>query len=41
MVVELNTLMQREELLGAFTYLFLTFAGGFACFYAGAMLVKP
>ncbi len=41
MVVELNTLMQREELLGAFTYLFLTFAGGFACFYAGSMLVKP
>jgi CrcB protein len=41
MVVELNTLMQRSELLGAFTYLFLTFAGGFACFYAGAMLVKP
>jgi len=33
--------MQREELLGAFTYLFLTFASGFACFYAGAMLVKP
>lgn len=41
MVVELNTLMQRNEFLGAFTYLFLSFAGGFACFYAGAMLVKP
>jgi CrcB protein len=40
MVVELNTLMQRNELLGAFTYLFFTFAGGFACFYAGSMLVK-
>jgi len=40
MVVELNTLMQRNELLGAFGYLFITFAGGFACFYAGAMLVK-
>jgi len=41
MVVELNTLMQRNELLGAFGYLFITFAGGFACFYAGTMLVKP
>jgi CrcB protein len=41
MVVEMNTLMQRNEFLGAFTYLFFTFVGGFACFYAGAMLVKP
>jgi CrcB protein len=41
MVVEMNTLMQREQFLGAFTYLFLTFALGFACFYAGAMLVRP
>ncbi len=41
MVVEMNTLMQREEFLGAFTYLFFTFVGGFACFYAGAMLVRP
>ena len=40
MVVEMNTLMQRQEFLSAFTYLFATFAGGFACFYAGAMLVK-
>ena len=41
MIVEMNTLMQREEFLGAFTYLFFTFVGGFACFYAGAMLVRP
>jgi len=40
MVVEMNTLMQREEFLGAFTYLFFTFVGGFACFYAGTMLVR-
>jgi len=40
LVVELNTLMQRSELLGAFTYLFMTFVGGFACFYAGSMLVR-
>lgn len=41
MVVEMNTLMQRSEYLGAFTYLFLSFAGGFACFYAGSWLVRP
>jgi CrcB protein len=41
MVVELNTLMQRSEFLGAFTYLFMTFVSCFAAFYAGAMLVKP
>lgn len=41
MVVEMNTLMQRSDYLGAFTYLFLSFAGGFACFYAGSMLVRP
>ena len=40
MVVEMNTLMQRNELLSAFTYLFMTFSGGFACFYVGSMLVK-
>ena len=41
MVVEMNTLMQRDQFLGAFAYLFFTFALGFACFYTGAMLVKP
>ncbi len=41
MVVEMNTLMQRDQFLGAFAYLFFTFGGGFACFYAGSMLVKP
>ncbi len=41
MVVEMNTLMQRSDYLGAFTYLFLSFAGGFACFYAGSLLVRP
>lgn len=40
MIVELNTLMQRNELLSAFAYLFFTFAGGFASFYAGSVLVK-
>ncbi len=40
-VVEMNTLMQRSDHLGAFTYLFLSFTGGFASFYAGSMLVRP
>ena len=41
MVVEMNTLMQRDQFLGAFAYLFFTFGGGFTCFFAGTMLVKP
>ena len=40
MVVEMNTLMQRDEFLSAFAYLFATFAGGFACFYAGIILMR-
>ena len=40
MVVEMNTLLQRDEFFSAFAYLFATFAAGFACFYAGAMLVR-
>ena len=40
MVVEMNTLLQRDEFLNAFTYLFVTFLGGFVCFFAGAMLVR-
>jgi len=40
MVVEMNTLMQRDQILGAFAYLLFTLGGGFACFYAGTMLVK-
>jgi CrcB protein len=40
MIVEMNSLMQRDEFFSAFAYLFATFAAGFACFYAGAMLVR-
>ena len=39
--MEMNTLIQRDQYLGAFAYLFFTFGGGFTCFYAGTMLVKP
>lgn len=40
MIVEMNTLMQRDEFFAAFAYLFATFAGGFACFYAGVVLAR-
>ena len=40
MVVEMNTLIQRDELLAAFAYLFVSFAAGFALFFAGAMLAR-
>ncbi|MBT8081386.1 MAG: fluoride efflux transporter CrcB [Gammaproteobacteria bacterium] len=35
MVMELNTMLQRNELFYSFTYLFATLVGGFACFYLG------
>lgn len=39
-VVEMNTMMQQNEIAGAFIYLITTILGGFACFYVGAMLVR-
>jgi len=40
LVVEMHTLMQRQEIVPAFVYLFATMLGGFACFYAGAALTR-
>jgi CrcB protein len=40
LVVEMSNLMQRGEVLSAFAYLSATMLGGFACFYAGAALVR-
>jgi len=40
MVMELNTMLQRSELLYSFAYLMGTIIGGFACFYLGFMLLK-
>jgi CrcB protein len=40
MVVEMSTLMQREEVLSAFVYLCATVLGGFAFFFAGAALIR-
>lgn len=35
MVMELNTMLQRDELFYAFSYLFATLTGGFAFFFLG------
>ena len=40
LVVEMSNLMQRGEVISAFAYLCATMAGGLACFYAGAALVR-
>ena len=40
MVMELNTMLQRNELFYSFTYLFATLVGGFACFYLGFVILR-
>jgi len=40
LVVEMSTLLERGEVLSAFAYLCATLIGGFACFYAGAAIVR-
>lgn len=40
MVMELNTMLQREELFYAFSYLFGTLTGGFAFFFLGFTLLR-
>mgnify|MGYP000417500294 CR=1 FL=1 len=40
LVMEMHTMLQRNELLGAFSYLMATMVGGFAFFYAGFMLLR-
>ncbi|MDH3984409.1 MAG: fluoride efflux transporter CrcB [Gammaproteobacteria bacterium] len=40
MVMELNTMLQRNELFYSFTYLFGTLVGGFACFYFGFAILR-
>ena len=37
LIFELNDMMQRDHFFTAFSYLFGTFLGGFACFYIGAI----
>lgn len=40
LVLELSTMMQRNDVLLAFSYLVATLVGGFACFYAGSAVVR-
>ena len=40
LVMELHTMLQRNELLYSFAYLVATVIGGFACFYIGFMLTR-
>ena len=40
MVLELNTMLQKNEIFYSFSYLVGTLIGGFACFYIGIMCVR-
>ena len=40
LVMEMHTMLQRNELRGAFSYLMATMIGGFAFFYVGFMLLR-
>jgi len=40
MVLEMHTMLQRNEILASFSYLMASIVGGFACFYAGFMLLR-
>lgn len=40
LIMELHTMLQRSEILASFSYLVASIVGGFACFYAGFMLLR-
>jgi len=40
MVIELNTMLQKNEIFYSFSYLVGTLIGGFACFYIGVICVR-
>lgn len=40
LVMELHTMLQRNEILGSFSYLLASIVGGFACFYAGFVFMR-
>ena len=40
MVLELNTMIQKNELFYSFSYLVGTLVGGFLCFYLGVVLLR-
>ncbi len=40
MILELNTMIQKNELFYSFSYLVTTLVGGFACFYLGIVVLR-
>ena len=40
LVLEMNTMLQRNEILSSFAYLMATLIGGFACFYLGVVVMR-
>jgi CrcB protein len=40
MVLELQTMLQRSEILNSFAYLMTTMIGGFALFYVGIVVTR-
>jgi len=40
MMLELNTMLQKNEIFYSFSYLVGTLIGGFACFYVGIVCIK-
>ncbi len=40
MVLELNTMLQKNEIFYSFSYFVGTMIGGFACFYIGVLFVR-
>ena len=40
LIMEMHTMLQRSELLNAFSYMMVTMVGGFAFFYAGFILTR-
>ena len=40
LVIEINTMLQRNEIFYSFSYLVGTLVGGFACFYMGIMIIR-
>ncbi|MBT8086826.1 MAG: CrcB family protein, partial [Gammaproteobacteria bacterium] len=40
LVLELNTMIQKNELFYSFSYLVGTLVGGFACFYLGVVIMR-
>ncbi|MBT8086521.1 MAG: fluoride efflux transporter CrcB [Gammaproteobacteria bacterium] len=40
LILELNTMIQKNELFYSFSYLVSTLVGGFACFYLGVVVMR-